>query len=424
MRILVLSNLYPPDYVGGYEIGCSQAVDALRARGHEVLVLTSAPRLPVLHEAHVRRALQLTDVYSKYAMEHSTEVFQRLAESEAHFVNAFNVYQLTRVLEEFRPEVAYLWHLVGLGGLGLVACLQYLGIPWLWHLMDAVPSTLCSRLGRPVPALTALFGKQIRGRYLACSRRLPAEIEAEGISLADQVELLPNWICGPRSPAPTDFFRGDYLRIVSAGQIGRHKGVDILIEAAGRLRTNGYGNFSVDIYGKVSDAFFGDLIDRLDLNDQVKLQGSRTQAELMALYRDCRYDVFAFPTWEREPFAFGPLEAAAEGCVPVMSRICGNAEWFVDGVHCLKADRTPEAFAEIFARILDGEVDLERLSRRASAVVWRDFHLNALVPRIERALEAAARQPRPGVGSAREAYHLALLAEKLSQVLIQEPYCA
>ena len=32
MKILVLSNLYPPDYIGGYECGCKQAVDALRAR--------------------------------------------------------------------------------------------------------------------------------------------------------------------------------------------------------------------------------------------------------------------------------------------------------------------------------------------------------------------------------------------------------
>ena len=47
MKILVLSNLYPPDFIGGYELGCRQVSDALRGRGHEVLVLTSAPRLPI-----------------------------------------------------------------------------------------------------------------------------------------------------------------------------------------------------------------------------------------------------------------------------------------------------------------------------------------------------------------------------------------
>ena len=41
MRILVVSNLYPPHVLGGYEILCAQVVERLRVRGHEVSVLTS-----------------------------------------------------------------------------------------------------------------------------------------------------------------------------------------------------------------------------------------------------------------------------------------------------------------------------------------------------------------------------------------------
>jgi hypothetical protein len=93
-------------------------------------------------------------------------------------------------------------------------------------------------------------------------------------------------------------------------------------------------------------------------------------------------------------------------------------------VHCLKAERTAEAFAWVFRDILDGKIDLEPIGRRASAVVWRDFHLDVFVPRIERALERAARQPRSGAGTAAEAYRMALLAEKLTQVVIQEAACA
>ena len=38
MKILALTNLYPPDVQGGYELGCSQVVDALRTRGYDVEV--------------------------------------------------------------------------------------------------------------------------------------------------------------------------------------------------------------------------------------------------------------------------------------------------------------------------------------------------------------------------------------------------
>ncbi|HEV7226226.1 MAG TPA: hypothetical protein VGN42_26195, partial [Pirellulales bacterium] len=107
------------------------------------------------------------------------------------------------------------------------------------------------------------------------------------------------------------------------------------------------------------------------------------------------------------------------GCVMVMTQSCGIGEWFVHGVHCLKAERSAEAFAASFQGILDGRTDLAPLGRRASAAIWRDFHLDALLPRIEQALESAADQPRTGASTPEDTYRLALLAERLTTVLVQ-----
>ena len=74
MKILVLSNLYPPDTVGGYELGCRQVVDALLARGHDVRVVTTAPRTPVVSPPHVVRTLKLTDMWDYYSDARSTPV--------------------------------------------------------------------------------------------------------------------------------------------------------------------------------------------------------------------------------------------------------------------------------------------------------------------------------------------------------------
>src|SRR5206468_7168546 len=134
-------------------------------------------------------------------------------------------------------------------------------------------------------------------------------------------------------------------------------------------------------YGHPHTLEFPGAIRANGLGGHVTLKGTRPQEELLALYGD--YDVFAFPTIEREPFGLVPLEAVARGCVPVISRRCGIAEWLVHGVHCLKADRSPRAFADAFAGVLDRRIDLEPLARRGAAAAWRDFHLDAILPRIE-----------------------------------------
>jgi len=331
---------------------------------------------------------------------------------------------LTRAIDDFRPDVAYAWMLVGIGGLGLMATLQHLGIPWLWHLMDDVPLALCRLGGQVVEPLLREVDRQLQGSYLACSRRLVEEVEAGGYRLNPDVSLIPNWVVGDPPPPRTRFYEpGQTLRIVSAGQINRNKGAEYIIEMAARLRDRGIEQFSIDFYGHVDDLFFPALVKVRGLERYVTFKGSRPQAELTRLYP--LYDVFAFPTWEREPFAFAPLEAMWHGCVPLMSQASGNAEWAVHGVHCLKAERTPDAFSDLVGAIIDGSVELGPIARRAASTVGRDFHLDAQVPRIEQALATAARRPYPRPpGSADDAYRMALLAEKLTRVLVQEAEAA
>ena len=78
------------------------------------------------------------------------------------------------------------------------------------------------------------------------------------------------------------------------------------------------------------------------------------------------------------------------------------------------------ALADALADVLDGRIELAPIGRRVAGVAWKDFHIRRVLPRIERALARAAEQRRLARGDAGEAYHLAVLAEKLTQVLIEE----
>ncbi len=422
MKVLVLTNLYPPDVIGGYELGCRQAVEALRRLGHEVRVLTAAPRRPVPPEPGIRRTLRLTEIWSHYLFAKSHPVTAHLAQSESHRVNAANVHALLEELADFRPDVAYPWMLAGVGGLGLMGCLEYLRVPWVWHLMDDLPRLLCESAGRLVPGFVREFERHLGGgKYLACSRQLVDEIEAAGVPLGPDVEVIPNWVEGPIPPPRGRYLQDGRLRIAAAaGMIDRRidKGIDLVIEAAALLKARGHGNFQVDVFGQVADPSFEELIHARNLSSCVTLRGPMAQAELVDLYSE--YDLFAFPTRPREPFGFAALEAASRGCVPVMTAACGIAEWFVHGAHVLKAPRSAEAFARAFASVIEGTIDLAPIGRRLAAVVRRDFHIDALAPRIERALSEAGSRPRDGAGTPEDAYRLALLGERLAKVLIQE----
>ncbi|MFQ5772284.1 MAG: hypothetical protein ACE5HX_17245, partial [bacterium] len=80
MRILVISNLYPPYFVGGYELGCRDVVDGLKARGHHVKVLTST--------------------YGVNKPEHDSEVYRWLQSDLG-----WNTRSLTRFVKLLRKEV-------------------------------------------------------------------------------------------------------------------------------------------------------------------------------------------------------------------------------------------------------------------------------------------------------------------------------
>ncbi|MDE2508934.1 MAG: glycosyltransferase family 4 protein [Planctomycetota bacterium] len=415
MKILALTNLYPPDVIGGYEIACGHIVDFLRGRGHDVRVLSGAPRQPVATADHVWRRFQLTDVWNPYAMGfgHGTRM---LREAESRYFNAHNVHVLLSALEEFQPDVLYACSLIGLGGLGLLGAIQFLDQPWVWQLGDAVPKYLCSQPNGLIPPLAKLFGDSLSGSFIVVSRRLADEIESHGIRLNGPSEIIPNWIVGSRPAPRREYFRSGRLRVLNAGQISGHKGIDCLLEAVAILKRDGV-DLDLDLFGP-TDPRFDSVLRKLDLNDRVRLMGIRSQSEIFAKYSE--YDVFAFPTESREPFGMAPLEAAARGCVPIIARECGIAEYMVHGVHCLKADRTPASFAAALGDVARGRVGLEPIGRRGEAFAWREFHIDVVAPRIERRLlEAASRSRRP-LGGFDDARRMARMAEHLTHMIVQE----
>jgi len=386
-------------------------------------VLAGAPRVPTPASPDVERVFQLTDVWDASVHRSNTKLVYDLREYQSNIVNSYNVHALANVIEDWKPDVAYVHNVIGLGALGLLACLQFLGVPWVWQLGDCIPPDVCGKLCVAIPGLAEEFRQMSKGHYILVSERLVTEIKHRGADLGDKrIHLIPYWVVSEGFRARQQFFRpGQTLRIVSAGQISVQKGSDIIVKMAGIMRSRGMHDFRIDLYGTCVDHSIQAFIQALELTDHVFLKGVQTQAELAQLHRS--YDLFLFPTWAREPFGLAPIEAAANGCVPLMSD-SGAGEWVVDGVHCLKAERTAEAFAEVAGRVYAGDIPLETLAKRACAVVLREFHIDHLMGQVERVLRGAADDPPEPLGTVLDAHRLAILAEKFILAQAQVPKAA
>src|SRR5262245_57715868 len=106
VKILVLTNLYPPHHAGTYDLRCQSVSELLRLRGHTVLVLTSNHGLNTeQRDEETHRRLVLNGAYGHPLVSGLREL-QKLEERN-HLV-------LSEAIAESEPDLVYIWSLIGL----------------------------------------------------------------------------------------------------------------------------------------------------------------------------------------------------------------------------------------------------------------------------------------------------------------------
>ena len=230
MRILVISNLYPPNVLGGYEVGCARMVEQLRKMGHEIVVLTSrgvpSNFITMEGDACVRRVLTTWDLYSE---EPSGNALRAGALFQGRVIDLNNVAVILEELCAHEYDVVYCFNLDGLGTLAICDLLTDLRVPWVWHLMDCVPRLMFHDLLPDIGALFSTYANRRVGasRVIAMSQRLLDEIREVGISLGDAASIIPGWALEPLAPVVPR--RNERLSFVSVGVVCEHKGADLIL---------------------------------------------------------------------------------------------------------------------------------------------------------------------------------------------------
>lgn len=391
MNVLIISNLFPPDVVGGYEVGCAEMAAQLESRGHRVTVLTAfnSEMAEWNDPPNVKRSLHLADVYSKKpqgsAIANSEEFFSRV-------VYLRNVFEIVSELKSGSYDIVYCFNLLGLGALGICDALTALRVPWVWHLMDNIPNIMMDGIR---PEISALFEcsatRTVRpNAFMVMSRTLLSEIERLQVKLAAPVEIVPGWAKKPSKPDTVrNRVRDDVLRFVVVGTLSEAKGTPILLEALSMIQPSLQDRITVDFYGSGDVSYFRREVGRLKISSPVTFHGHLPLQHVLDALPS--YDALLFPTWPREPFGFVAVEAGMAGLAPIITRGIGASEVLQDGVSAIMIDRSAKAVAAAIISSLADPDKVARIGEAARRHIAAHLELDIVAARVETILQNHAR---------------------------------
>lgn len=411
MRILAVSNFYPPLYIGGYELACQEAVQGLRARGHEVRILTSTYGIGhKASEASGCHRLLEADLNWKQTGFLARNI--RLLHQELRNRAAFKGF-----VKRFDPDVIYLWNLNHVS-LSIAQMAQTWGIPiswyvfdnWLasweedrwyslWHGPTDIPyHDLIRRLLFPFLKLLGIAPPRdaldLRGAQFA-SQYLKHFALQKGKNV-ETAEVIPWGI--EENHFPFFLRRRKPQRLLYVGQIMPHKGVHTaiyalkMIEDESERRTIHLTLAGGTINPKYKNSL-QQLVLELRLEHFVNFAGFVPHEELPRIYRE--HDILVFPSLWDEPFGITLIEAMSSGLPVVATATGGSAEFLVHEVNALVFQREDaQACAQQISRLTNDSTLFNRLSINAKSLVDDKFRLQTTLDRIENSLFKIARKGR------------------------------
>jgi glycogen synthase len=411
MKILALTNLYPPHYLGGYELICYMVLNELRARGHEVEILTSnhiAPGRRSANETNVERSLRIHGFYGH----------PWLRITDLRHLERDNNQTLRQAIARHKPDLVYVWNMGGLSK-SMVLTLQALGIPTVYYISDhwiarGLESDVWlqwwNRKG-PLRALLRLSGARAYWQAIAptnspaqvvfrrlcfCSKALRKLTASAGFEVMHGAVIY----------APVDLNRFDGLvrpesapvrRLLWVGRLAPDKGVATALRALAGIKKTFDG--ILHIYGDGEARYMAELRDFARDQRLPVAFLSATMEEMPAVYRD--HDALLFTSEWAEPFALTPLEAMASGLPVIGTMTGGSREIFRhrDNALTYTAGNAEELGERVIELVVNGSLR-RRIAETGQAEVRSSYALPIVVDQIEHYLqESLATWQPPGLQS-------------------------
>lgn len=356
LRLLGITNFYPPFARGGYGEICADVMAGLASRGHDVTML-------VAQGESARGVTVRADLdYVLAPWRHPVRGFRATGHDE----------RIVRAALESGVDAALVWHMRGLvkPPLGLV---HEAGVPVVYLLHDRW--VLYERAGGPNLLPWAKLDPLACRARAAATRLAARELRAPPIAEHGIVRFVSGWLrdeyarAGWKArdegtlPAGVDVetiaalrtepVRTPPERLLYAGRIDPTKGLDVALRALARVSDT----LTLTVAGPDDDAAYLVRMRELARGLRVDWRGELPRGEVLRLLAS--HDVLLYPSVGDEAYSLGLLEAFAAGIVVVTSAVGGPREY-------LEHDRNALVFEP-------GDVDalaaqLDRLVQSATLV--------------------------------------------------------
>lgn len=407
MNILIISNLYPPNVVGGYERLCFDMASALAARNHRISVLTSnyGGRVEDYSGQDVERSLRLLaderDIYRSFSA----------SGDERKAINAHNKIVLERKLVEVKPDVLFVWNLFFfdlslLHAIQTADCRTVFLLTDNWFILFLKPEFWYRYFTKEIlssnswmPAIRASFARLLSRVHpgnlsINCqaifSSRFMHELYVQAGFRFRKSEVIPH---GVRLFLHHDSEYRDRmfpvekgrLQLLFAGRVVEMKGVHTILEALPEIiRALPRTEVRLTVLGDCRDGQYvrklEGMIQRQDLGGNVEFLGPIPEVDLFGLFQN--KDFFLFPSLY-EPFSLTLIHAMAAGIPTVASDVGGNKEIIFPGRTGLLFSKGDSRSLTRAVLNLAGNPTLSRTVAVGARKLAQDYSFQKMVQKIE-----------------------------------------
>jgi glycogen(starch) synthase len=407
MKILFVSNFYPPNNIGGYELLCHEVSESLKERGYTITILTSTFGLnSEAVDGHVHRLL---------ALESNLDYYQIRDAWSYPAKRRKNIDQFRKLLAIEKPDMVFIWGMWSLSKqiaeeaekLMGSRVVYYLANPWpiqpnmhvaYW---DSPANKTTGKLVKPflrIPARIVLHqewrSSNLRFEHApCCSKALRDQLLAANVPLQDAPVIYEGINLQSYFRYHKDRTNSNIpLLLLYVGILAPHKGVHTAIEAIARLTSSIKSQVKLTILGtghpKYEERLHA-LVTENNLADRIAFKTPIPRSDLPEFLG--QHDILLLPSIWEEPLALIMQEGLASGLVVVGSTTGGTKEIIVDGENgILFPPENASALAEGIENLVNDPALQVKLAENGQKTAKDKFDIRRMVDDIEAYLTAIA----------------------------------